>query len=75
MKQNLHAIADTKYQYFQTSLCLKQVYMQNSHNYCIWIMHNEPGEGYVISELKQKKVEKIENWTIKEKEHRNRKGT
>ena len=41
-------------------------------------MHNEPGIGYVISELKQKKVEKkkkIENWTINEKEHRNRKET
>ena len=36
-------------------------------------MHNEPGVGCVISELKQKKVEKrIENWTIMEREHRNR---
>ena len=29
MKQNLHAIADTKCQYFQTNLWLGQVYMQN----------------------------------------------
>ena len=36
-------------------------------------MHNEPGVGCVINELKQKKVEKrIENWTTMEREHRNR---
>ena len=60
MKQNLHAIADTKYQYFQTCgwyrfTCRTQHAL---NNYCIWIMHKEPGVGHVISEIQQKKVEK-----------------
>ena len=60
MKQNLHAIADTKYQYFQTNLWLVQVYMQNSAciKQLLYLDHaQEPGVGDVISEIWQKKVE------------------
>ena len=60
MKQNLHAIADTKYNHFQKHFYgLDRFTSRTKHaadNHFIWILLTKPGVNYIASELWQQKL-------------------